>query len=101
MSTRTDSFNNAAGTFEYLEGDEHAERFEVVLTTTERDVVMRICDTFERSGLPVMIQHVELHATLKEGKFSHHAAYRVLVPSQLFQTASQFIADRVDGQLLN
>lgn len=69
------------------------ERFVVLLTTTERTVANRACEGLEHAGIPVMLEHVEIHdgATRASG-------YRLLVPSEATQAARR-LTDSVATEL--
>lgn len=64
----------------------------VLITSTERSVVNRACNLLEESGIPVMIEHVEL----LDGP-TRARSYRVLVPSEFAQTGMRIVQTAQHG----
>lgn len=62
------------------------EKFLVLTTTTEQNLAARACDMLENSGIPVMLEHIEI----LDGNTRAHG-YRLLVPSQYSQSAMRIV----------
>lgn len=62
------------------------EKFLVLTTTTEQILATRTCELLEDSGIPVMLEHIEI----LDGNTRAHG-YRLLVPSQYSQTALRLV----------
>lgn len=60
------------------------EQFVVVITTTDQPLADRACAALEDAGIPVMLEHVEIH----ENNF-RASGYRLMVPSQFVQSAQR------------
>ena len=62
------------------------DKFLVLTTTTEQRLANRACELLEDSGIPVMLEHIEI----MDGNTRAHG-YRLLVPAQFSQTALRLV----------